>query len=570
MYRKLYCDWFLTDDVFAPVRLDAPMTVEEALTASGRIPAEMSYEEHMKVEWIYRRRWRYFTDFKPEAAQRMFLRLSGLKGSWQVLLNGAEAARGTDSAAAFEATQGLREGTNRLEVCFDADISGELRPVTGFGGMLSCRLGGKVAITRLELSEDDRIFLALDSANGGEVEIRLNLKNPSGRYSHTFTETLNAGYTPLAVSELKDKLMPGEANEIEAHVYTDGEVSDEAVFICFLPTEFSLPRGFVADTEETISLAENAGALSAFTMDSEPNAAHRLLSARHGLESLSAAELEIATALPALKPYDELMSISGGEEGLGASEMWALSGSSIKDYEAMASRVASGDVEHIVSCSRYIQGRELRFRALDARLSKNYLALDGVADKLFAPASRALLDCPGRPRPAYFALMSAWQSEVGYVKPVSAQKTDGIVSCEVYLVCDAPVSPVDALHVEVYDIKGRKVLGNSFPAVAQGCVGRFTVELPENGCAIMRTALVKGEESVMSTDEIVFADGVTFEDMPLTQLLSDGGRVTNVGEHAALGVCVPGARYFGCLLPGESVKSTLGDPDAAEGLNIFM
>ena len=39
---------------------------------------------------------------------------------------------------------------------------------------------------------------------------------------------------------------------------------------------------------------------------------------------------------------------------------------------------------------------------------------------------------------------------------------------------------------------------------------------------------------------------------------------------AALGVCVPSAGYFGCLLPGEYVNATREDPDDAEGLNVYM
>ena len=571
MYRKLYCDWFLTDDVLPPTRLDAPMTVEEALTTSGVIPKDMSCREHLGVEWIYRRHWRYYTDFKPEGkSERLFLRLSGLKGSWQVSVNGAQAARGTDSATVFELSRELIKEDNRLEISFDPDESFGLRPVIGFGGMLSFKACGSAAITGLELNEDGNVFLALDAPEGGEVEIKLNLKNREGKRAHAFTERLNPGYTPLLCSEFSKLLLSGEANEIDAQAYIDGKLSDENTLICFLPSGSTPPRGFVAETEEEINLAENAGALSAFTMDAEPNPAHRLLCARHGLESLSACELELTTAKPALKPYDELLALLGGEDKLDKAEVWALSGADIKDYEALTALSPSGDAERAVSCSRYLQGVDLRQRALDARLNKGYFVLDKATSELYSPASCALIDREGKPRPAYFALVSAWQSEVGYVKVVSEEQGDGIVSCEVYLVTDAPELAVDSLHVEVYDIKGRKTLGNSFPALAQGCVGRFTVELPENGCAIVRTALVRGEESVISTDEVVFAKDVTFEDMPLTQLLADGGRVTNVGEHAALGVCVPGAGYFGCLLPGESVSSTRGDPDAAEGLNIFI
>jgi hypothetical protein len=74
----------------------------------------------------------------------------------------------------------------------------------------------------------------------------------------------------------------------------------------------------------------------------------------------------------------------------------------------------------------------------------------------------------------------------------------------------------------------------------------------------------------MSTDETVLGENVTIDELPITQLLAADGKITNVGETTALGVCVPGAAYFGCLLPGEFLTATRGDPDAAEGLNIFI
>ena len=71
-------------------------------------------------------------------------------------------------------------------------------------------------------------------------------------------------------------------------------------------------------------------------------------------------------------------------------------------------------------------------------------------------------------------------------------------------------------------------------------------------------------------DTAVLRPGTHFEDLPRTQLLAAQGRIANVGRAAALGVCVPSAGYFGCLLPGEYVNATREDPDDAEGLNVYM
>ena len=566
MYRKIHCDWFLSDGIFAPIRLDAPMYVEDALISSGRICAQLTNEEHMAVEWIYRRAWRYETTFALDKGdRRAFLRLSGLKGRWHVLINGAEAAQGDGSQAVFEISQNI-ESLNRLEILFDADTGAEIRPVIGFGGMLSARTTGKCAVMRLNLVGYDRLFAALDMLTEGEAELKYSLKNSAGKNENAISQKLSYGYTPLLLDGIN--ALAGEVNEIELSAYCDGKLSDTAALTLYLNDERARPRGFVGESEELISLAENAGAISAFTPDPEPDFSHRLISARHGLESLSADELERYIPAHATLPYERLLELCGSEEQLKKNEYWKLAGADIAVLDAFRSYVPSGDMEKLAIVSRYKQAQKLRQDALDARIGDRCFVVDKVEARPAAPESSALSDWPGHPRPAYYALMCAWQREVGYIKPVSV--TDGIASLEVYLATDNDRPAANAVCVNVYDLSGVKVLTNSFPALSQGMVGRFTFELPPEGAAVVRTFLITGEEKTISTDEAVFKENVSFEDLPLTQLLTGEGRVTNVGQAAALGICVPGARYFGCLLPGEYVSATQGDPDEAEGLNIFI
>ena len=568
MFRKIHCDWFLSDGIFAPVRLDAPMFIEDALVSAGRIRADLTNEEHMAVEWIYRREWRYRTEFSLDAAaERTFLRLSGLKGSWRALINGAEAARGKSSSAVFEISANLA-ARNLLEVCFDADTSGEMQPVTGFSGMLSARQTGPAAITKLNITEDGRLFAALDMLSEGEAELSLRIRNSGGAHESKDVQTYSFGYTPLVFDEMSAYLQPGEINDVALEARCGEKVSDSCSLSVFISDERVQPRGFVASSEELISLAESAGALSAFTPDAEPDFSHRLLCARHGLESLSSDGLPVYLPEAAAQPIDRLIAIAGSEEQLDKDEVWLLAGSDRKILDSLRDEVPSGELEKLISLSRYRQAIRLREDALEARLSDRCFVVDAVAAKPAAPASSALSDYASHMRPAYYALMGAWQSEVGYVKLVGGAQD--IITCEVYYVCDSALPHADAISVCVYGMDGVKSLSNSFPAMAQGCVGRFTFELPEGGAAVVRTSLVKGEESTMSTDEVILGEGVHFEDLPLTQLLAADGKMTNVGSAAALGVCVPGAGYFGCLLPGEYVNATHDDPDEAEGLNIFI
>ncbi len=570
MYRKIICDWFLTEGITPPVRLDSPMYVEEALISAGRIPSETTYEQHTAYEWIYRREWSYITRFAtPGGGRRVFLRASGLKGAWQMFINGALACEGKDSLAEFEITAGAKE-ENELEIRFAPPDARALMPVTGFSGMLSFRTTGAAAITGIRLTEDSCVAVDLDLSRKAECEISVNLKNSVDSTGESVTQSLDMGYNSLLLCSLDGQLVSEEANEIEVSVSEGGALSDRRELITFIPSGGVQPRGFIGEGEEILSLGETAGAISAFTLDSEPALPFRLMAARHGLESLSAEELDVYTAPPALLPEDMLLDIAGSPDRLERSEMWRLTGSDKRPYDEAKAAVPSGTLGRITALSRYRQAEAVRAEALEARIGGRYFVIGSAQAQNGVPASCALSDGQGRLRPAYYALIGAWQDEVAYVKAPTCVAEDGIVSLEVCLACDRELPHVDSVNVEAYDAAGWKIASNSFPALAQGCIGRFTLELPKDGIAILRACLVKGEESRISTDEVLFTQGVCFEDAPLTQLLASDGKITNVGQSAALGVCVPGAGYFGCLLPGESVTAGNGDPNEIEGLNIFM
>ena len=142
MYSKALCEWFLTDGIYPPVRLDAPEYIEDALTEAGVLGIGLPVEERCRNEWIYRRTWRYLTQFTlPDTEKRVFMRLSGLKGKWRLTVNGALAAEGEDSWCETEIT-GLLGVPNYLEIAFLPDDSFSLFPQAGFKRVRPFNLAG--------------------------------------------------------------------------------------------------------------------------------------------------------------------------------------------------------------------------------------------------------------------------------------------------------------------------------------------------------------------------------------------------------------------------------------------
>ena len=573
MYRRVLCDWYLSDGIHKPLRLDAPQNVEEALSEAGAIPTGASYEEHTFSEWIYRRTWRYKSEFTlPSPEKRAFLRLSGMRGSWRALVNGACAAEGDGDGAEFEVTALLKE-PNRIELCFDPDKSGKIRPVWGFDGMLSYRLTGPAAVQEASFDEDAggaKVFTAMSLVKDARCEWTFTLRNSLGESKAHYKEDLLAGYTPVARQLFAGKLQRGETNALTVSVKADGEESDEIGLDLFLPEEGTVPRGFVGRTEAMMGLGETAGANAAFTDGEEPTAAHRRLAARHGLESRTLEGVVPINALDALLPYDKLMALAGSESALDDNALWALTDSRRDCLDETLKEVPSGEVRQVTAQSRYRQAEDLRLRALDARLRGLPFVIGGADEGLEAPASCALMDDDRHLRPALYALVSAWQSQLAFVRLPGSIPEDGIFSCEVCFVSDEEISRPLTVCVAGYDESGNETSRTLFAAACPGTVGRCTMEIPSSGGLMIRTTLLKDGESLTVWDTAVLRPGTHFEDLPRTQLLAAQGRIANVGRAAALGVCVPSAGYFGCLLPGEYVNATREDPDDAEGLNVYM
>ena len=572
MYRRIPCEWFLDDGIHPRKRLDAPEKVEQALKTAGVLPWDEGIEQAQASEWIFRRVWTYSALFGLEYGdRRMFLRLTGLHGAWRIYINGALAAQGDQSGAEFEITALLKD-TNELKILFEKPISEDLRPEFGFDGALMYRLTGNAAITRLDLIETEdgnkKLFAALDLTDKHPCELELTLKNSDGEVSERRSEDAAQGYTPV-LYPCPGKLKYGSVNELSAKVMLDGEISDEASLTLYVAPLVSTVRGVKGETEFVMDRAREAGANTIFSRFDLSLTNHRALSARHGLESAYIEDAEIYTAPEALKPLDALIEKAGGEDKLEDGAIWYLSGSDKGVFDKFLT--LTGDTEAACTLSRINQAKLLRDAALKRRLANKPFIVDFATEKADRLASNALFDSFERARPGFYGLKEAWEREYAYVCVPEEIPEDGVFSCEVNCVTDTPEATVYRVEADVYGLDGKKLSGTAFAAMGgNNTIGRFTVELPKEGCAFIRTRLIRDGETVSVSDRAVYGNNINPFELPGTQILAADGKILNAGGVTAFDVCVPDGGYFGCLLPGEAVEAMNGGTDTAEGMNIFI
>ena len=364
-------------------------------------------------------------------------------------------------------------------------------------------------------------------------------------------------------------LKPLETNTVSAEVRGADGTCDKTTLYVYPPDESVPARGFVGGSESLMGLGEDAGANAAFTCDEEASAAFMLLSSRHALPALVLGSTLPVRARDALLPEDLLLEVIKTESALDGDEMWYLTDARRECWDEAKKHVPSGSLANIIAYTRYEQAVDIKNKCLDARLEKRAFALADAEGFYSSPASCALLDTPDRARPACFALTGAWQEKYAFTRAPKSLPADGVFSCGVYCVGDTPFEKGLSVRVSAFALDGHMISSTAFPA-CEGSVGRFTVELPPDGCAIIRSELMRSSETLTVSDEAVFAPGKAYESLPGTQLLIDENRVSNAGQTAAVGVCVPGAGYFGCLLPGEYVTSDRGSATLTEGLNIYI
>ena len=570
MYVKALCEWFLTDGIYPPVRLDAPENIEDALTEAGVLQAELPLEERCRNEWIYRRTWRYVTQFTlPETEKRVFIRLNRLMGRWRLIVNGALAAEGTDSWCEAEITR-LLGVPNYVQIEFPPDESFSLFPKAGFTGSLLWNGTGRGVIKDFRAMPADNgetgFMCAADVSAPGRAKFVFRLRNSLGEFTEELEEKLAAGYTPIKDRIFAGKLAKGEINKLSAHLFFEGEDSDTRETEIYIPAGEMPRKGVVCLNEEDFELARALGAQTAYTRDSLADDAFIRRAARY---SLFAAEAEDGTggALPeAMSNPDEVARICPDERTLEDDVIWKLSESDRACFDGAGG--CGEELSETIALSRYNQALALRDAALDARLRGCAFTLEGMISGENRLSSPALIDFDGIKRPAFCALRDAWQKEYAFCRLPEDLPEEGIFTVKAYYVTDCPAESPRAVSVSVYDINGREVFFTTFAATVSGCVGSFVLEMPSDGVVLIRTRLSDRGEELSVNDLAAFMPDRGIGDLGEARLFYDGETLVNDSDTLAVGVCVGEAGYFGCLLPGEGVSGRETDLNAVEGLNI--
>ncbi|MCR4621007.1 MAG: hypothetical protein K5663_02885 [Clostridiales bacterium] len=572
MLVKALCEWSLTDGIYPPVRLDAPEYIEDALTEAGVLAAFPPLEERCKNEWIYRRTWRYLTQFTlPGTEKRVFIRLNRLQGRWRLLVNGALAAEGSDSWCEAEITA-LLSVPNYVEVVFPPDESFSLFPKAGFAGSLMWQETGKGIIKDFRLAPSQTgepgFMCAADLSVPGQVRLSFGLQNSRGEWKQTLEIPLDAGHTPLLSDIFAGKLARGEINRLSARLDLGGQLSDQREAEIYIPNAAVPMRRAICEGEAELELARELGAQAAYSRSITADAAFVRQAAGYGLYA-SGAEDELSAELPlGMCNPDETERICPDARVLEEDWTWHLAESDRACYDAAGG--SGEELAEAIALSRYNQAIALENMALKARLNGEPFTIKELINPEMSLSSAALVDHDGLKRPAFFALKDAWQAEYAFCSLPESLPEDGIFTVRTFYVCDDPADRPHAVSVCVYDLYGREIFSTTFAATVQGCVGSFALEMPEGGVVLIRTSLSLQGSTLSASDLIAFMPGRGIEDLGEARLYYDGKALINDSDTLAAGVCADGAGFFGCLLPGESVPVCDLDINSVEGLNIYF
>lgn len=536
MYRRLPCDWFLSDGIHKKIRLDAPHVIEDALLEAGIIPRDANFEERQRDEWIFRRSWRYSADFMlTEKAERVFLRLTGLMGHYTLLVNGMPVYEGEKETCEAEITA-FAQTENSVEIKFAPAGDAFLRPVTGFGGAAGIKETGSVAVKNLTIDfESGQVSAETDNPGGCTVELKC------------------------------EKTQTGNKFTVRAEALVDGAVSDDTVMSVCVPSTVPA-RGLVGSGEEVMGMGAACHANCAFVSDLSMQV--KTLAARHSLPVLTTEKGKELIVPAALETGEKLLELAGGEKSLVNPAFWILTGSDREVYDRCAARFDEAEPENVCALSRCLQADEIKKIAVLARVNGTSVYVSHAEKARVSATSDALMDLDGAMRPAFYALSDAWKGDFACTSSPAAVGNDGIFSASVYCVSDEHADEAATVTVSAFELDGTLRNRSNFAVTrGMGQAGRVTARLPENGVLILRTELSANGEPLSVSDEVVFSHKLKMDEIEGTQLLCAGGKVTNVGATAALYVTVPGADYFGCLLPGESVTAV---SDTAEGINVYI
>ncbi len=617
MLKRLNGSWYLTDGILPPVRLDAPACVDQALRGAGILADGESAADLLKNEWIYRREWRY--SLAPEggfpADGRAYLTLFGLHGEWTALLDGRELARGDDTEAEIALPAG-EQGTT-LTLAFAVPAATPLWPRVGLDGGCLLRTVGSAAISSLSLNVPDdapwtaRTFVRAEAA--GAYDLRYTLEIGGERTETIVHETLSSGenlfehavHEPArpaafanetnsskragtlsfgaissertAAENVRPAALANETNSskraaiavsLRAEILSGGAVSDVRDARLCLPANDAAPRGFAGADAVSASRAAEIGANALCAPDASRA---RMAAAEHGLTFVPYHSLATQRAARACQRYEALLKLAGDESRVLDPALWRLTGCGMDAPELENLLSADGDFEEVCRRSRYRQAISLRDAAEHARMKRVPFLLDDARDDAPTCASGALFDLDGAARPAYFALADAWKSEHAFVLPPESFPADGIVSVPVFYLSDEKMPPC-TVNVRACSMDGQELITAGFPVPgrATDVVGRLCVEMPEDGLLLLRASVLRGGACVSRSDRLIALNEECLSALRPVQLLPDASTLRNASTTVAVGVSVPAARYFGALLPGETLPLDEPRLTAFEALNPLM
>lgn len=573
MFRKIPCDWFLTDGILSDIRLGAPLKVMDALLRAGVVKDDGKLISRLNREWVFRRSWRYFTTFKVPAydGTRAYLALDGLSGRYTVFLNGTELKRSDGDSTRAEVTGYLKENENALEIEFEPEDNSVMVPSVGLSGQMLLYDSGDTTISAIDVHyENGDCFVTSEINALKETEIQMAFELTAN--GETITKKIYKDVLPgkNLIECVPFKNVPAGKVILELKVKKDEITSDSVSIVKFAKEAKSAVRGFQVSDAFGMAVTARAGGNSVVT---PMNARAFTLAADRGLTAYIYGKVPVNVAQYAVSRMETLMELSGGDASVLEKEaLWRLSG--IREDVFRPCAMAYGEnapIEKKIDVSRYLQAVSVRRQAENARLREMPFVLGSVRDNGRAFASRALFDHNDRPRPAYYAIMQAWRKEHAFAVQPEGSMKDGLLTVPVHYVADEGAEPATVSAV-AYSMKGEELMAANFPVMGTSseAIGRLCVEKEENEFVIVRVKVIRGGQCISKTDSLIIPENGTLNQLDETQIIVRDNSIENVGDTAAVGVCVPGAEYFGCLLPGEIIPIPAGRPGYTEGLNIIL
>ncbi len=571
MLRKIPCDWFLTDGILSDIRLGAPLKVMDALLRAGVVKDDGKLVSRLNREWVFRRSWRYYTTFKAPVydGARAYLVLDGLSGRYTVYLNGTELKRGDGDNTRVEVTGQIKENENTLEIEFEPEDNSVMVPTVGLSGQMLLYDSGETTISSIDVhyeNGDCMVTAEIDAHSEMEIQMAFELTANGETSLKKIYKDVLPGKNLIECVPFKN--VPAGKTQLEMKVKKDEITSDSVSVVKFAKEAKSAVRGFQVSDAFGMAITARAGGNSVVT---PMNARAFTLAADRGLTAYIYGKVPVNVAQYAVSRMETLMELSGGDASVLEKEaLWRLSG--IREDVFRPCVMAYGEnapIEKKIDVSRYLQAISVRRQAENARLRETPFVLGHVRDNGRAFASRALFDHNDRPRPAYYALMQAWRREHAFAVQPEGSMKDGLLTVPVYYVADEGAEPATVSAV-AYSMEGEELMAANFPVMGTSfeAIGRLCVEKDENEFIVVRVRIMRNGQYAAKTDSLIAPENGTLNQLSKTQIVIKDSAVENVGDVAAIGVCIPGAEFFDCLLPGESVPVPAGRPGYTEGLNI--